>query len=123
MNDIFLYKTLLSLFGLMAGVFSMYLGYRLFDRAAASRGEFEGRVAGFSVTIRNYGPGVFFCLFGAVMIVVAMTRSYSHVATKTVGEARTETTEVVADSAVAAAEPDVPASSVDDPDTHHRNKH
>ena len=64
-----------------AGALSIYLGYRLFlqmpSRPKGDEGG-EGKVTlpgGISIFISRVGPGVFFGLFGAAVIGIAVTAS------------------------------------------------
>lgn len=59
----------------LAGVFCMWMGYRLYRTASsAEKGSFNASGGGFKVALKNYGPGTAFCLFGAILIVFAVTR-------------------------------------------------
>jgi hypothetical protein len=53
------------------GILSTFLGYRLFTLGiTAAQG--EASVAAVGVTLRNFGPGLFFAALGAFILVVAM---------------------------------------------------
>ena len=53
----------------IAGVCSLYLGYRLFKTNLEKGGEFEAKMENFYLKLRDVGPGVFFALFGAVILI------------------------------------------------------
>jgi hypothetical protein len=62
-----------------AGTFFMYLGYKLFDKEAdrAKNAAFEGNLAGAKVSLKNAAPGVFFALFGCIVITGVVYRGSS----------------------------------------------
>jgi len=58
---------------LLIGALSIYLGYRLFINLAEysevlSKGEGGADVLGMKITLSQVGPGVFFALFGAIVV-------------------------------------------------------
>lgn len=69
---------------LCIGAFSIYLGYSLFIKLAEfsealskSEGKFE--VAGIKIGLSHVGPGIFFALFGAVVVWLAVRMQMSYV--------------------------------------------
>jgi len=56
----------------MAGVLSIYLGYKLFLVVSDSVGELEAEAGNNKLMIRRVGPGVFFALFGAVILALGI---------------------------------------------------
>lgn len=66
----------------LAGMFCMWMGYRLYRTASsAEKGSFNASGGGFKVALKNYGPGTAFCLFGAILIVFAVTRDLKETTT------------------------------------------
>jgi hypothetical protein len=58
---------------LVAGVLFSYMGFRLFlaDKVAAA-GDLTANSGTYSLTLRGAAPGTFFCVMGAVLIVVSL---------------------------------------------------
>lgn len=82
--DVETFRGLERLLVITAGALSIYLGYRLFLRMPERR-EGEGKFGlpgGISIYLSRVGPGVFFALFGAV--VVGLSFHYPLVVTETV---------------------------------------
>jgi hypothetical protein len=63
------------------GALAIFLGYKLFAIIATADGAAKAEAAGVSIYLTNIGPGVFFALFGAVLIgySVAHPTSYERV--------------------------------------------
>jgi hypothetical protein len=60
-----------------AGCFVTYLGFRLFKLGIYDKaGDLEGRWDGFSLTLRQVGPGVFFALFGLGLAALGFSRPF-----------------------------------------------
>ena len=60
-----LYKFL----SLAVGMFTTYLGYQLFLKGFLTEtGELEGKVGTVTINLRKAAPGIFFALFGTVVI-------------------------------------------------------
>jgi hypothetical protein len=59
---------------LLAGVLMAYLGYRLFmaDKIAPA-GNLAASAGTYKLDLRGSAPGIFFCLFGTVLICVSLT--------------------------------------------------
>ena len=55
-----------------AGALAIWLGYRLFDRVVSDKGAFEGKIGEWQIKLQRVAPGVFFALFGASILVVAL---------------------------------------------------
>lgn len=64
-----LYVLVWRLSVLACGLVAIILGYRLFNSGfAAQQGNLEAGIGGSSLKISNVAPGIFFALFGAVII-------------------------------------------------------
>lgn len=60
---------------IIAGMFPIYLGYRLFTLGfSKTGGEFNGEGGGLKIALRNVAPGVFFALFGMGICVSSLVR-------------------------------------------------
>lgn len=59
----------------LTGAMAMYLGYRLFALVSSEAGELIAKGSGWSIRLVRVGPGVFFALFGASIVVYAMKSS------------------------------------------------
>jgi hypothetical protein len=57
------------------GGMSIYLGYRLFFVVAAGRGALDASVKDWKLSTRNLAPGIFFSLFGMVVLSLALTNT------------------------------------------------
>lgn len=57
------------------GGMSIYLGYRLFFVAATSRGALDASVKDWKLSTRNLAPGIFFSLFGMVVLSSALSNT------------------------------------------------
>ena len=53
----------------IGGVCSLYFGFLLFRNNLEEKGDLEAKVKGFYLKLRDVGPGVFFGLFGAAILV------------------------------------------------------
>lgn len=64
---------------LLAGLALAYMGYRLFlaDKSA-SAGELTGSGQGYELSLRGAAPGIFFSLFGTIVICVSLFRGVSY---------------------------------------------
>ena len=62
-----------------AGIVSIYVGYRLFLSGlfpyAVEGSAFSAEVAGATFSLQNAAPGLFFALFGTIVIIVMILRS------------------------------------------------
>ncbi|MEM7333125.1 MAG: hypothetical protein AAF490_13630 [Chloroflexota bacterium] len=62
-----------------AGIVSIYLGYRLFLSGlfpyAIEGSSFSAEVAGATFSLQSAAPGIFFALFGIIVIIVMILRS------------------------------------------------
>lgn len=59
------------------GGMSIYLGYRLFFIAASNRGSLDAAIKDWKLSSKNLAPGVFFSLFGMVVLSLALSNSLS----------------------------------------------
>lgn len=67
--------TAFKIISLVIGMFSCYLGYRLFQSALSSDpSKFKAAGKGISFELSSTAPGIFFALFGTVIVVVAIYR-------------------------------------------------
>ena len=72
--------------GIVAGTICIYLGYRLYTMGVIQKGQLTAQGAGAHVTFKDFGPGVAFALFGAVIIAFSLTREMDQsVTTKSAG--------------------------------------
>ena len=60
------------------GGISLYLGWNLFRRGVTIEQRAEFSKGNFSVTLQKVGPGVFFALFGAAILISATINTFSH---------------------------------------------
>lgn len=60
------------------GGISLYLGWNLFRRGVTIEQRAEFSKGNFSVTLQKVGPGVFFALFGAAILINATINTFSH---------------------------------------------
>jgi len=56
----------------LVGGMCVYLGYRLFDRAHQRQGELELKGQTSSLKLRDVAPGIYFALFGSLLLIVAV---------------------------------------------------
>ncbi len=61
----------------LAGVLSIYLGYRLFSIAMDATGELEASTQQFKLKMQRIAPGTFFALFGAAILIAGLYNSLS----------------------------------------------
>lgn len=61
----------------LAGVLSIYLGYRLFSTAMDATGELEASTQQFKLKMQRIAPGTFFALFGAAILIAGLYNSLS----------------------------------------------
>lgn len=76
-------KAAILIAAVAVGGFSIFWGYRLFKDGAAQRGTASAEAGSWKFAIKNYGPGVVFCAFGAGIIIFAITRDISQTTTTT----------------------------------------
>jgi hypothetical protein len=71
-----LYALVFRLAVIGAGTLFMTFGYRLFsiETARVSKASFEGNVLGSGFSLKNAAPGVFFALFGCIIVTVVVYR-------------------------------------------------
>jgi hypothetical protein len=86
MDDVILFRTLERLVAVAIGGLCIWLGYRLFkaipeQRDGEARIQFSG---GISVYVARVGPGVFFALFGAAVLVVSLYSGITYQETSTI---------------------------------------
>lgn len=64
---------------LFVGLCFGYMGYRLFlaDKVA-SAGDLTGRAGTYSLTLTGAAPGIFFSLFGAIIIAVSLSKGIDY---------------------------------------------
>lgn len=71
-----LYVLIWRLCVLACGIFTVYLGFRLFvSGLAAHEGSLEAGIGGSNLKLGNIAPGTFFALFGAAIIATLVWRS------------------------------------------------
>ena len=70
-------------FCVVAGMLSLWLGYRLYLKGVIEKGRVDASGHGVSITLKDYGPGVVFALFGAAIIVFAISRPLTSNSSKT----------------------------------------
>jgi hypothetical protein len=61
----------------LAGMLCIVLGYSLFIKGVTGKASLHARNDKTQFRLLNAAPGLFFCLFGAIILVVALTRSLS----------------------------------------------
>src|ERR1700704_3851818 len=89
--------------GVLLGGLLIYFGYRLFLSLPGKRGR-DGGTGDFSfaggnkIKLSKVGPGVFFALFGAGLIVFSITRSVSLSVSPATAKTKTTKPEVMAAS-------------------------
>jgi hypothetical protein len=68
---IVIYRCIIALSGALA----IYLGYRLFFVVLARQGELSVKTGeNYELKLRNVAPGVFFALFGAVILAASLAK-------------------------------------------------
>lgn len=84
-----IYLMLYRLSIVATGALSIYLGYKLFLSGlfpyAIEGSEFNAEVLGNTFTLRNAAPGIFFALFGVIVIAIMIIRSPPEVGFSTSG--------------------------------------
>jgi hypothetical protein len=70
-------KGLILALGVMAGMGCIFLGYKLYAIGVVQKGQLNAQGLGARVSLKDYGPGVAFALFGAAIIAFALTRQMS----------------------------------------------
>ncbi len=61
---------------LSVGTFFAYLGYRLFLSGFIGPANLEAKGAGYSLSLGEAAPGIFFALFGTILIVVGISWAF-----------------------------------------------
>ena len=73
-----IYLFIFKIVALFSGIFSVYLGYKLFCKGIFSdSGEIEGAVNKTTVRVRRAAPGTFFSLFGCIIICYTVFQGFS----------------------------------------------
>lgn len=62
----------------LGGIISIWLGYKLFDKALPNNGTFDGGAGGWTLRMHNIAPGVFFAIFGAAALVFSITHPFAY---------------------------------------------
>ncbi|MEX0492819.1 hypothetical protein AB3X31_15545 [Raoultella terrigena] len=62
----------------VGGVISIWLGYKLFNKALPNNGSFDGGIGSWSIRMQNIAPGVFFALFGAASLIFSILHPFSY---------------------------------------------
>ncbi|WBM72936.1 hypothetical protein OH773_22090 (plasmid) [Buttiauxella sp. WJP83] len=62
----------------LGGIISIWLGYKLFNKALPNNGTFDGGIGSWSIRMQNIAPGVFFALFGASALIFSITHPFSY---------------------------------------------
>lgn len=70
-------RTLERLLIVVTGTMSMYCGYRLFAVVSGQAGELAAKAGDWQLRLVRVGPGVFFALFGAAIVIHAMSQAPS----------------------------------------------
>src|ERR1700741_3586621 len=97
------FRMLERILGVLVGGFLIYLGYRLFLSLPGKRGRDAGSgdfsfAGGNKIKLSKVGPGVFFALFGAGLIVFSLVKSVSLTVSSPAANAPTTNPGVVAAS-------------------------
>ena len=71
------YKAITSLFGMVVGAMCLWLGYRLYDKGVIEKGQLGASGHGVKLQVKDYGPGVAFAAFGAIIVVFCVTRTFT----------------------------------------------
>lgn len=58
--------------GIVAGVFCIYLGYRLFKNSNHQHGDLDAQANNWRLTFRRITPGAFFALLGTAIAIIAI---------------------------------------------------
>lgn len=69
-SDLFWFRAIERVADVLIGAISIYLGYRLFDKLPSNT-DSKGKIilpGGISIYLSRVGPGVFFALFGAMIV-------------------------------------------------------
>lgn len=67
-------RLLIWLFGGM----SIFLGYRLFATYVREKGELAAQMKDWKISLRNLAPGIYFSLFGTVVLAFALNHTYRY---------------------------------------------
>lgn len=70
-------KALILSGAIIAGIFCIFIGYRLYVIGVIEKGSGSASSGGVTLSWRDYGPGVVFALFGAGLIIFAILRPMS----------------------------------------------
>lgn len=62
----------------VGGIISIWLGYKLFNKALPTNGSFDGGIGTWSIRMQNIAPGVFFALFGAASLIFSIMHPFSY---------------------------------------------
>ena len=75
--DAYVVNVIFKMFLILAGIFCIYLGYRLFVKGVVPpAGEVDVKVKSYSLIIRKAAPGTFLFILGAAIIIVGITRVF-----------------------------------------------
>lgn len=93
-RDILLYLLISRTAIVIAGIVSLWLGYKLLarsdtrtsnpDQKSAASTSIEASVVGTRISLKNAAPGTAFALFGALLIIVALIQSSPSVSIETI---------------------------------------
>ena len=73
--DLLIARVTLRIVIVCGGILSLYLGYRLFMKSVGGESGFEASHNKTKLKLAKAAPGVFFALFGAPILIMALTRS------------------------------------------------
>lgn len=75
-------KSITIVFGMLIGLISIYLGYKLFIKGIEGSSSFDGKMHKIKLSLRNASPGLFFALFGAFIVITGVYKKEIHSNTK-----------------------------------------
>ena len=77
MNQAFLLIFLFKIISLLCGVFTIFLGYKLFVKGIFNEsGEVNATWNNSSLLVKKAAPGTFFALFGAIVISISIYKGF-----------------------------------------------
>jgi hypothetical protein len=83
MDDPVVLRSLERIISVVIGGLAIYLGYKLFSMVQLSDSEGKFSFKGAEVTLTRVGPGVFFALFGAAVVTLALYKAVTFTETST----------------------------------------
>lgn len=77
MNQISILIFLFKVISLLSGVFTIYLGYKLFVKGIFNEsGDVQAAWNNMSLLVKKAAPGTFFALFGAVVVSITIYKGF-----------------------------------------------